>query len=333
MSFNAPFTTQSYYSWLFENDGLRDSNNNQPAPTDLASGSIGNNLPPQSLDPHLLASTYNQATPYLPSGNSNMDLENSMHLDLSRLQAAPHDPIASGTSIPSAARQQPPDSQNTGPKPHNDHTSFVTSAYDSAHASSLFSGPPLQGHPYLLDGSTASASSPSQRSASLNVHRLPDAYAPRQAGKLPIITREARDGILQIIVQARPIKPDGCEISPSDPLLSISSLQHYSDLFFTRFNSSYPLVHQSTFHSTSVHPLYLMSILLLGATYSDKEAHLLAVCVHDVMRPLIQASKEFGTRPSLWMLQTTLLVECFGKNRAGEKQHDMSHLYHGMLIK
>lgn len=32
------------------------------------------------------------------------------------------------------------------------------------------------------------------------------------------------------------------------------------------------------------------------------------------------------------MLQTILLVECFGKSRAGQKQHDMSHLFHGMLI-
>ncbi|KAI8253031.1 Nicotinate catabolism cluster-specific transcription factor [Colletotrichum sp. SAR 10_77] len=29
---------------------------------------------------------------------------------------------------------------------------------------------------------------------------------------------------------------------------------------------------------------------------------------------------------------TILLVECFGKSRAGQKQHDMSHLFHGLLI-
>lgn len=32
------------------------------------------------------------------------------------------------------------------------------------------------------------------------------------------------------------------------------------------------------------------------------------------------------------MLQTILLVECFGKSRAGQKQHEMSHLFHGLLI-
>lgn len=32
------------------------------------------------------------------------------------------------------------------------------------------------------------------------------------------------------------------------------------------------------------------------------------------------------------MLQTILLTECFGKSRAGQKQHDMAHLFHGLLI-
>lgn len=162
----------------------------------------------------------------------------------------------------------------------------------------------------------------------------PDAYdSAKQSTSLPQITNGARKGFLQLISQARPCKPNGNQITPSDPLLSLSSLQHYSDLFFTRFNSSYPLIHQATFASENVHPFLVMAILLLGATYGDKEAHLLAVCLHDIMRPLIHSSKEFSTKPKLWLLQTILLVECFGKSRAGQKQHDMSHLYHGLLIK
>lgn len=56
------------------------------------------------------------------------------------------------------------------------------------------------------------------------------------------------------------------------------------------------------------------------------------VCIHDVLRPQIFAHAGFSAVPQLWMLQTILLVECFGKSRAGQKQHDMSHLFHGLLI-
>jgi hypothetical protein len=54
--------------------------------------------------------------------------------------------------------------------------------------------------------------------------------------------------------------------------------------------------------------------------------------VHDVLRPQIFANAGFSAKPDLWVLQTILLVECFGKSRAGQKQHDMSHLFHGLLI-
>lgn len=56
------------------------------------------------------------------------------------------------------------------------------------------------------------------------------------------------------------------------------------------------------------------------------------MCIHDVLRPQIFANAGFSAKPDLWVLQTILLVECFGKSRAGQKQHDMSHLFHGLLI-
>lgn len=132
------------------------------------------------------------------------------------------------------------------------------------------------------------------------------------------------------------------------PLLTLSCLQTYCDLFFTRFNTAYPLIHMSTFDPSEVDTLLLMSVLLLGATYGEKDAHQLAVCyslpfkdavanlkqvcIHDVLRPQIFANAGFSAKPSLWVLQTILLVECFGKSRAGQKQHEMSHLFHGLLI-
>lgn len=161
----------------------------------------------------------------------------------------------------------------------------------------------------------------------------PDAWIRTHPKKLPMISIEARDGLLQLISQARPTRMDQSEISSCDPLLSLTALQVYSDLFFIHFNSTYPLIHPGTFSSSIVHPLKLMSIVLLGATYSDTKAHSLAICLHDMMRPLIHSHKEFGPRPTFWMLQTILLVECFGKSRAGERQHDVSNIYHGLQIK
>lgn len=156
----------------------------------------------------------------------------------------------------------------------------------------------------------------------------------QQPNSLPQIDEETHERLLSVIEMANPQIPDqppGSSIR-DHPSLSLSSLQHWLDLFFSQFNTTYPLIHTPTFDPATSEPLLLLSTLLLGATYSDKAAHQLAVCIHDVIRPSIFAHGGFSPSPELWTLQTTLLVECFGKSRAGQKQHDMSHLFHGLLI-
>ncbi|EPE36707.1 C2H2 and C2HC zinc finger [Glarea lozoyensis ATCC 20868] len=154
----------------------------------------------------------------------------------------------------------------------------------------------------------------------------------RNVKSLPIIDEVTRYHLLDLIVQASPKTPEGILITRQHPLLSLPALQNYCDLFFCRFNLTYPLIHQATFEPSQVEPLLLVSILLLGATYGDKSGHGLAVCIHDVLRAQIFQNTAFTAQPDLWILQTILLVECFGKSRAGQTQHDMSHLFHGLLI-
>ncbi|KAJ3539022.1 hypothetical protein NM208_g5662 [Fusarium decemcellulare] len=149
---------------------------------------------------------------------------------------------------------------------------------------------------------------------------------------IPQIDEQIRKRLLQLIEATNPSIPDAGPSLWDDPLLSVKSLQEYLNLYFTRFNTAYPLIHLPTFDVSNAESLHLLSILLLGATYSTKEAHQLAIRIHDVMRPSIFAHAGFSPRPELWTLQTILLVECFGKSRAGQKQHDMSHLFHGLLI-
>jgi hypothetical protein len=96
---------------------------------------------------------------------------------------------------------------------------------------------------------------------------------------LPIIDELARAQMLDLIDITQPIAPDGSLVMRDNPLLSLSCLQTYCDLFFTRFNTVYPLIHISTFEPSHVDTLLLTSVLLLGATYGEKDAHQLAVRV------------------------------------------------------
>lgn len=97
---------------------------------------------------------------------------------------------------------------------------------------------------------------------------------------LPIIDELARAQMLDLIDIIQPMAPDGSLVMRDNPLLSLSCLQTYCDLFFTRFNTVYPLIHMSTFDPSNIDTLLLTSVLLLGATYGEKDAHQLAVSKH-----------------------------------------------------
>lgn len=164
-----------------------------------------------------------------------------------------------------------------------------------------------------------------------DIHRsIPRSRPPR---RLPVIDPMARENILRFIDHSRPKTLEGYDILRDHPLLSPSTLQHFSDLYFRRFNTSYPLLHQATFIPSQIDPLLLVAILAIGASYSTKDDHQFAICLHNIMRGQIFGHISFTPTPPLWMLHTILLVECFGKSRAGQLQHDMSHLFHSILVK
>lgn len=150
---------------------------------------------------------------------------------------------------------------------------------------------------------------------------------------LPRLSENCRRGILSLVMQVSPIGIDGRPRTLDSPLLTLGALQGYCDLFFTRFNVTYPLVHQPTFNPDTIDPIFLAAVLFMGATYSTREAHQLAVGIHDKLRSQLLCHEEFSPQPEFWVLQTMLLIDCFGKMRAGPKQRERAQLFHCVLIK
>lgn len=196
--------------------------------------------------------------------------------------------------------------------------------------------PTLEVHPQTK----ASPTRPKDSQQHCNPHTLPSSktddwhsFMGKSSRRPLVLDNASRNRVLDLIVDARPQTPEGSPVTHGHSLLTIDHMQQYCDLFFSHFNKSYPLIHRATFEPSQTEPLLLLSVILLGATYADKDAHRLAVCIHDIMRTLVIQHPAFTATPEIWMLQVILLIECFGKSRAGQKQHDMSHLFHGMLIK
>lgn len=102
--------------------------------------------------------------------------------------------------------------------------------------------------------------------------------------RLPKLDALAREQVLDLIERMRPVMPNDHVVTREDPLLSLESLQTFSDLYFSHFNATYPLIHQATFDPSNVDKFLLLAVLLLGATYSEKDAHQLAVSVSEHSR-------------------------------------------------
>ncbi|KIW96767.1 uncharacterized protein Z519_02158 [Cladophialophora bantiana CBS 173.52] len=326
-----PFTTMNNYNWLF------DLSDRTKVPTTMQ----------QSLSqfPAGQSATYGpdmQTMSYQATGQS--------ALDAFRLSTEAN---GNSTSAPSFYRQTAlQQSQNSAQFSGDHQYDFPGSQRMALNASASPSSLESQegSHSYLGTDSSSPTSTSHEESAQGHKQNQPTRPLNRQISipqspfhpesfstdqpwrSKPRIDETSRNDILDLLVNARPKTPDGSEISPEHPLLSLSCMQNYLDLFFSRFNVAYPLLHQASFNPSETETLLLLAVILLGATYSEKSIHRLAVCIHDVLRAQIFQHPAFSATPELWMLQTILLVECFGKSRAGQKQHDMAHLFHGLLI-
>ncbi|KAJ4288062.1 hypothetical protein N0V90_012079 [Kalmusia sp. IMI 367209] len=298
-SFNNPFTTMNNYSWLFDMDFSKQ-----------------NQIQPVLNDP-------------FPSFNFNNSVSQPSHaFDLQLDHMTIDKPLSTAAHYGSGPSQRTDSPQQMSP-PAALITPPLTEEEVQTSRKASVQGESSE-HSNIDIMPTTSLRQQCNSFVPSDLERPMSMLQPSRC--LPIIDELARAQMLDLIDIIQPVAPDGSLVMRDNPLLSLSCLQTYCDLFFTRFNTAYPLVHMSTFDPSSVDTLLLTSVLLLGATYGEKDAHQLAVCIHDVLRPQIFANAGFSAKPDLWVLQTILLVECFGKSRAGQKQHDMSHLFHGLLI-
>ncbi|KAF5594884.1 C2H2 zinc finger [Fusarium subglutinans] len=146
------------------------------------------------------------------------------------------------------------------------------------------------------------------------------------------LTETKRGEILGLINDMRPVYPDGTSIDETTADLSLTRMQEYVDLFFANFNSCYPMIHTPTLEVPDAEPLFLLSMIVLGATYKEKEDHQLSVCLYDAMTPYIMSGLSGIKVPDLSILQAFMVLECYGMYRAGAYQRENAIIIHTFLF-
>jgi len=249
-SFNNPFTTMSNYNWLFDMDLSGVGEVQQPLVHDA-----------------FPAFTFDSNNVSQPSHAYDLQLE---HMLVDKA-------MSTSGQIGSLA------SQHTGsPKSQSPSAALITPPLSGEHQIQASGARQDAGHGFQQPQTeNTSIQAPPRPQASMLQDGLDDIERPmsmlQPSRNLPIIDELARAQVLDLIDITQPTAPDGSIVMRDHPLLTLTCLQTYCDLFFTRFNTAYPLVHLSTFNPSEVDTLLLISVLLLGATYGEKDAHQLAV--------------------------------------------------------
>lgn len=243
-SFNNPFTTMNNYNWLFDMDLAQVTQAQQPA-------AIQDPFPNFSFSNHSVSQ---------PSHAFELQLD---HMSFDK-------PLSTGAEFGSLP------SQRTDSVVHHSPTALITPPLSEEQL------PPSKVPTQLPQTGVSEAQQPTQHQPQApRSTLLPDVERPmsmlQPSRSLPIIDELARQQILDLIDITQPTAPDGSIVMRDHPLLSLGCLQTYCDLFWTRFNTTYPLLHMSTFEASHVDTLLLTTVLLLGATYGEKDAHQLAV--------------------------------------------------------
>lgn len=242
-SFNNPFTTMSNYNWLFDMDLSKVDDIHQPVMSDT-----------------FPVFPFQDSNPTQPSHAHNLQLD---HM-IGERSTSTTGQIGSLHSQPTNSPQH----QSTPP-------ALVTPISNDIRLKSTEHGCGDQEQPGVAGALASDFPVQSQQERLINVERpMSMLHASRS---LPIIDELARAQVLDLVDITQPTAPDGSIVMRDHPLLTLSCLQTYCDLFFTRFNTVYPLIHMPTFDPSEVDTLLLISVLLLGATYGEKDAHQLAV--------------------------------------------------------
>lgn len=180
------------------------------------------------------------------------------------------------------------------------------------------------------NSSNQSAADTSFASDSMEV--INPAYDKPMKSQTLCITNDKREDLLDLIAKIRPVHPDGTLIDGDSPEFSLENMQTYLDFFFEYFNTSYPLFHVATLKISDTDPIAVLSIMILGATYKDKDAHQLSVCLYDALMPHILSGLSSSPLPDLSILQAFIVLGCYGMYRAGPYQREHSILIHGLLL-
>ncbi|KII88342.1 hypothetical protein PLICRDRAFT_175941 [Plicaturopsis crispa FD-325 SS-3] len=160
-------------------------------------------------------------------------------------------------------------------------------------------------------------------------HANPEvARGSRSESTTHLITEEKRSEMLALLTGLPSVDMDS-------PALSLKSLQMYIELYFLQFDPHYPIIHRPTLalRPGGPSPFVLLALVFIGTVFaSDDAGFAFAKASHQRLRNRMFEMVEDNPRVDVPILQTILLVNCFGRLFSSPVTHDLSQIFHSPSI-
>ncbi|ANB15903.1 hypothetical protein AWJ20_3547 [Sugiyamaella lignohabitans] len=112
----------------------------------------------------------------------------------------------------------------------------------------------------------------------------------------------------------------------------LSRIATYNDLYWEKFHFQCPILHCPSFQAESAPTPLLLSILLIGASYTPTSEDF-KTAIAAPLRWIIFKSSSFHPPTRVWVLQSLLLLEMYEKTRSSSRLiHERAHIHHGTTL-
>ncbi|KAG7751554.1 hypothetical protein KL912_000687 [Ogataea haglerorum] len=126
------------------------------------------------------------------------------------------------------------------------------------------------------------------------------------------------------------------------PDFEVSKVHFYLKLYWQMYHPQYPILHRPSFSTFQVHPLLLLAMVMIGASFAKKcpipedvelgDPDGLADLIAYPLRWLIFSCDEAKPGCSSWVIQSLLMLETYEITKTSRRLHERACIYNGTKI-
>ena len=128
----------------------------------------------------------------------------------------------------------------------------------------------------------------------------------------------------------------------NNPDFTIPKIKWFLELYWSLYHCQYPIIHRPSFSTSEAHPLFLLSLIMTGASLAKKvtipdiirlqNPSNLAITIAEPLRWLLFANENAKPPCKSWVIQSLIILESYEIISPKRSLHERACIYNGTKI-